>query len=288
MGLMPMAYNSALAPGHSPTLFSEDNIAKLEHARILTVSDFVEQYDTLGWRKRRHFSAKAIMDKISSEWLTLIDSGELGDVSPLESLFLNRCTVRGCYNTILHLWNPLFPSAIAKWERDLDCTDLSTEWPEIYARYKTIVRVKLRAFYLRYINRAYLLKGHKAAWTGSADSSCSMCGKAVETTLHVYWECDLVKPLWEKLILLCQDKISKKVDYTRENCLLLGFKKPLLNYVMTICKYHIHLMRLYKVNPSFEALLERIRSTRIADINAYYQLPYLNVGKMFKLWAPLD
>ena len=87
--------------------------------------------------------AHAIMDKVSGEWLMLVDSGELGVISPLEALFLGKVTVRVCYNTIFHLWDPPVPFAVAKWERDLNCTELLSKWPEICVRYKTLVRVKL-------------------------------------------------------------------------------------------------------------------------------------------------
>ena len=47
MGLMPIAYNSILAAPVRMTLFLPEAIAKLEDLGIHSVSDLVEQFDTL-------------------------------------------------------------------------------------------------------------------------------------------------------------------------------------------------------------------------------------------------
>ena len=52
----------------------------------------------------------------------------------------------------------------------------------------------------------------------------------------------------------CKANISDKEDYSSSNCGLL----PLLNIVMTICKYHIFLAHLVTTDFSFSTLLKRI------------------------------
>ena len=114
-----------------------------------------------------------------------------------------------------------------------------------------------------------------------------MCELKDEMFLHVFWECGHIQPLWVKFIQMCKDKISDKAVYNCENCLLKGFDISLLNVVMTICKYHIHLLRLFCNDFSFDALVQRIVLFRRSDINAYQCLPYLKAEKMFVLWRPL-
>ena len=124
----------------------------------------------------------------------------------------------------------------------------------------------------------------RAKWTPDLSLLCSMCELKDETFLHVFWECEHIQPLWAKLIQMCQDKVSDQVVYNCENCLLKGFDIPLLNVLMTFCKYHIHLLRMFPNDFSFDALVKQITSFRRADITAYQCLPYLKAGKMFALW----
>ena len=137
-----------------------------------------------------------------------------------------------------------------------------------------------------YLNRGFAFNARCSAWT-KCDPNCTRCTNKLETTLHVFWECTAVVPLWSQLISWCKAHISNKEDYSSINCLLKGFDMPLLNIVMTLCKYHIFLARFVTTDYSFSTLLKRIATYRARDLNAYKHLHYLNFTKMLIVWKPL-
>ena len=69
--------------------------------------------------------------------------------------------------------------------------------------------------------------------------------------------------------------------------MLLGFDLPVLNIIMTICKYHIFLMKRFSGSLDFEHLLSRIEHYRIRDWATYRNLPYLQFSVIKKRWLPI-
>ena len=116
---------------------------------------------------------------------------------------------------------------------------------------------------------------------------CSMCGTEAATTIHVFWDCSKVQPLWSQLIAWCESKFKLNVQYTKVNCLIKGFQYPVLNNVMLACKYHIYLLSCFGGSFAFKHLVEHILHWKAADISAYKQLPYLKITTALRLWKPL-
>ena len=183
-GLLPVVYNSALKSPKSKSVFSNVTINRLEQKGIHTVQDFVEQYDNLPVSFRELTGAQHMMDRLLGEWLTQVDSGNFGEISPLETLFLDCVTVKKIYSTVLHCTPVPVSPAVEYWEKHLSCMDLLEDWPRICASYKQFVLVKLQTFYLRYINHTYVYNMRRSNWAGR-DALCTLCGKADETFFHV-------------------------------------------------------------------------------------------------------
>ena len=132
-----------------------------------------------------------------------------------------------------------------------------------------MVQVKLRSFYLWYINRAFQFNYIRAKYTKDLSPNCSLCGLHNEVFIHLFWECSKVQPMWTRLIAWCKENVFDTVTYSKEKCLLLGFELPVLNMIMTICKYHIFLAKFQRSAMDFPLLLCRINQTRVRDWIAY-------------------
>ena len=176
---------------------------------------------------------------------------------------------------------------IEKWESDLGRSDLQSYWQSVCTNYKVCTQVSIQAFYLKFVNCCYALNTLRTKWT-NCSVNCSMCNREPETFIHAYWECLRIKHLWSELIQMCKRLVDAQADYSRDNCLLLGFKKPLLNYLVMICKQQIHIVRLFQADPTWPGLIKRIHKIRLADFNAYSQLPGLSIYKMYNLWKPIN
>ena len=97
IGLMPIAYNSALCKKSKLHLFTEKPLKHFWDKGIVTVKDFIDSFDDLKKEERRVMGANYIMEKVSNAWVTQADSGIMGEVSPFELLLGDIPTVRSIY-----------------------------------------------------------------------------------------------------------------------------------------------------------------------------------------------
>ena len=252
--------------------------------QIYTVQDFIERYDSLSWSQYDKLKAGYVMNCISDQWITQVDSGDFGDQSPLDLMILKWFSVRNCHNVILYLKPPPVNHALRKWCESLECEDIN--WQYICSIAQQLEPIRLRSFYLKFINRGFIFNARKSRWTPQLSPLCRMCKLHDETYIHVFWECSLIRPLWTNFIQWCTRNLPFKEVYSKENCLLKGFSKSILNVVMTIFKQHILILCCYGGEFNLQALFQRIEKARIVWLNAYKQLPYLNVNKALALWAP--
>ena len=116
---------------------------------------------------------------------------------------------------------------------------------------------------------------------------CNFCHQVTESFVHVFWECPRILPLWREFLDWIKTCTNTWEDLSKINCLIKGFRTPLLNLLVTICKYHIFCLCFHPGDFSLCSLLSRIRNVRISDINAYRELPYLRIGRIVALWQPL-
>ena len=255
--LMPIAYNSVLKQGQlCSNVFNPDYIQKLYDIDISTVKDIVDEYDFLTLCQKNDLHVNKLVDILPSGWLTQVDSDNYLDVVPIEMLLLKGLPVHSCYNLLIHSRKLPVSRTILHWEKELNCSNLSDRWPDICSQYSQMVTVRLRTFYLRFINRAYALNPCRVKWTPDITEKCKLCNMEIETFTHAYWKCTCIFHLWIKLIQWCRANVDATVNYSMENCLLLGFQKPVLNVIVTICKYHIHQLRYMLIDFLFDRLLE--------------------------------
>ena len=118
MGLMPIAYNSRLCTSTAHPIFTSKGIANYRKYGLYSVSDFIEQYDSLPVEVKRLLGAKTVIKNVSNEWLTAVDSGELGEVLELETFVHKPIVVHNYYVLIIKNLQP-FNRALITWETDL-------------------------------------------------------------------------------------------------------------------------------------------------------------------------
>ena len=180
LGLMPLAFNSALVTSTRNQLFDLKAIAAYEAVGITTVSDFVEQYDHLTCPQKAKLGAYCLYDQIPSDWLTGIDSNNLGNTLEIEALSFQSPSVRVCYQLLLKLKPPVVNKAIVKWENDFNVL-LADKWESICSKYKCLVEVHLQSFYLRFVNRCMSFNYHRSKYTPGLSPLCSYCHQYNET-----------------------------------------------------------------------------------------------------------
>ena len=175
-----------------------------------------------------------------------------------------------------------------KWHNDLEIAGVGLQWDKITAIAFQIQQIKIRSFYLKYINRCYMTNVVLQKFGRSASPNCTFCGMVVETCIHMYWECSQVQHLWRQVIRFCQLNIDALANYDKVHCVLLGFDKPTLNLVMTCTKYTIHIARLYKTQLALDIVLKKVNRAMSQDRYTAFHFSSMSQAKYHALWGPLD
>ena len=256
------------------TLFASDKMLELYNKGIHTLEDFMANSTKSTFIEKALRLISLCIDL--TQFVTIPIRCNLD--TPITCAAISR---------FLRKQNGFKPDSIwTKWAQDLSCMQVALEWPNMCKIRHDFVSVKLQSFYWKFINRAISTNRDMVKMKIIASPMCSFCKVQEETFMHLFWECDVVKDLWSQLIQWCKNYVDKVFVYSPSTCLLLGAPgKPVLNNVFLICKYYIHLQRVFKESLYFEKLLCRIKNVRFTDVMAYEKLPYLSIRKVYRLWG---
>ena len=173
------------------------------------------------------------------------------------------------------------------WEQDLEIQGLALFWKPMCKIAYQILQIKMRSFYIRYINRAYVTNTRLLMMKVVQDDKCSFCSLEPETRVHLFWECPKIRPIWTEVIKICKAQVAPYENYTRAKCVLLGFDTPILNLIMTIVKYVIHTSRHFGKTPNIYRVLRKIISVRLYEKHAYFRLTALRKENFYNYWGKL-
>ena len=288
VGLLRIGFNSVLAKNKFRCVFNTSYLAKLEAIGLHSVSDLIDEFDNFNASQKKTLHLTRLMDMLPSEWLTQVDSGNYGDMPEIEKLMFKPFTVHQCYELIRVHSDPGPVRAIAQWETELECDGLASQWKNICSLYKVVIPVKIREFHIKFVNRLYPMNNVIAKYMPTCSDQCPFCNNVKDSVVHSFWECYKIKHLWEELIAFCKDKVSATETYSKKNCLLLGFKNPVLDYVTILCKYHIHMLRFFRDDFTFEALRKRIFRAKTLDLLAFKNLRLVSAKKTVAVWKQID
>ena len=210
---------------------------------ICTVADFIDKRFSLSPKQAHSLQVKAVWSGLLVAWR--VDSSQsLPTVIKTKNWKLDMSqptTVANIHQQILALATPGENVARTKWQQDLSIHDLEPLWGLILRKRLHINQIKLRMCYVRFVNRAYSLNTQLYEVKKIDSPNCTLCKEVRETWVHLFWECLKVQPLWQQAIAFCQKHVDNSESYTRDHCLIFGFRKPLVNLIITTCKQQIHL-----------------------------------------------
>ena len=104
-----------------------------------------------------------------------------------------------------------------------------------------------------------------------------------ETITHVYWECPLVKPLWNQVKVFISEHISD-CQCTKVQCLLSDFDCSLLVLLSVIVKYRIFLARLNNWELDYVHVINLLKRERD---NHLYRTSADNLNPYYQFWGTL-
>ena len=120
---------------------------------------------------------------------------------------------------------------------------------------------KLRVFQFKFLHRklatnCFLLKiGIKS------NDQCSFCKESSETVLHLFWECPLVKSLWNEIGTWMKNSycfLNEEFSFLSCIGLVNDTTNLLFHHALLIARYHIYFSKQKGLNPSWELFFQTI------------------------------
>ena len=129
--------------------------------------------------------------------------------------------------------------------------------------FRTTIYTKLRSFQFKVIHNILYTneKLHKIGYSDT--SSCTFCKKNTQTLLHLFVECENIRPLWKQIT----DELLQPYGIKRlsNKDILLGIlvekQNNVINHIIMEAKYYIYTCKLEKCLPIYNRLINRLKIT---------------------------
>jgi len=234
---------------------------------LKSFDDLIIEYD-IPYRDRRKYNSlmKCIVDKELLDDATS-DDCEFFDIFS-NNLIMAHKVPRYSYSILIDksppaksqlFWKDLFKNYI-------DAEDL--DWETIHIRnFKCTIETQLRSFYFKLFHRAIAFNNFLFKIGRKESPLCSLCNESPETFVHIFCECDKVKPIWEALLNLINAKLH--ADYLFNNFdLMFGvLDDSFLTYIFLCAKFYIYRSKFQQVLPTFSGLKSYLLAKRNIEYN---------------------
>ena len=247
--------NSAV---QSPLVFNPKIMDIYVNNGVITVRDLLLN------DQQFHMSCSSLRANVIKSWPARALSANVNLVSwhlPMSLRALQKLIMQENQAKPVKVWQ--------KWSLQLDNNLVAQTWPSICNLRLQFTTVRLKVFHWKFINRAIYTnaKLHKFGKRGS--SLCTFCQQEQETFSHIFWDCSLVKNLWEKVIQWCHIYVDTDATYNQSNCLLFGFDNKTLNNVFIIVKYYIYIQQHFNSKVTVIGMFNSIKSYKYRDFISY-------------------
>ena len=112
--------------------------------------------------------------------------------------------------------------------------------------------ISTRSFYFKLFHKAIALNNFLFKIKRKNSPNCSFCDNEPETYLHLFIECQTVKPIWDDTIKTINQKIDKVVNFSIFKRMF-GYEKDMfLTYLFFMLKYYIYLCKFQSKIPKFQ------------------------------------
>lgn len=135
----------------------------------------------------------------------------------------------------------------SKWANELDIDYLDEGyWLEACQNIKlNTVSSSHRTFQIRYYNRI-LATNEKLCKMGIIENNkCSFCGEEIESLVHLFWNCKIIKIFWTRVLAWISSVIDTKIVFKVEEILFhCPLNDPLpFNFLFSLARQHIYFCR---------------------------------------------
>ena len=201
----------------------------------------------------------SLLDALPTAWRKLSSEEEDHEIkdSYFQELLESKKVVSVIYAR-LNEENTCIPRLVGIWETKLaeavDEEDICASFVNIN---KFTNVVKYRSFQYRLMHNAILLNDRLVYMKIVATDRCYLCGKAKETYVHLFCECEYVKIIWSELGKYCNDEVvfsTKRILFNQVHDNPVNYT----NLMVLIAKQHIYTCKVAKRKPRTKAILNEV------------------------------
>ena len=127
----------------------------------------------------------------------------------------------------------------------------------------------IRNFQIKFNNRI-IATNHILTKMGILQNSeCTFCKKETETLIHLFWNCDLTKVFWDKVLRWLSNITEVDIEFKPEEILIYcPLKDPVpYDFIFTIAKQHIYYCRAKTQIPSLFDFISHINNILKIEYN---------------------
>ena len=126
-------------------------------------------------------------------------------------------------------------------EQGLGTNDTEMKWQAICEQICTIIPVKLRSFYFKFIHRALPCNYTLYKMCIVETEYCRHCYNVPETLMHMFWDCPYAQKLWNFIWQYLSISANKKLEVDIDSVMLCTYNKEnqIFTLISTIVKSYL-------------------------------------------------
>ena len=231
-------------------------------------------------RDRRKFNF--LMKCIPCEWLKQTNTQDL-EVVPtiIEKLINARKVPRYAYNIMIEKCIP--KGKLDFWSNSVDVPQNVT-WEKIHTlNFNCTIDTRLRSFYFKIFHNAIAFNAFLYRIKRKNSPNCTFCKKMPETLIHVFCDCEIVSPIWQKLVDSIRRKHAPDFVLTNFGKLFGVVNDKYLSFLILSLKYFIHVCKFTDKTPVFTAFVSHLNI--IKETEYYLAKKKGKLPSHFKKWS---
>ena len=256
---------------------------------VMTFEQLVIEYDIPITDRQKY---ESLMNGIYFSWFSTQQVVDNIFDTIVSELITKRKVPRHAYNVLRSKDTLSQTRAENKWHDFFNVSRGDIDWPLTHTNnFKCTVDTKLWSFYFKLFHNAIALNAFLFKIHRHDSPLCYFCDSFPETLKHIFCECTIILPIWQKLVDYIDEKVypckTVSTAYSDSNYIF-GVDKgnrhdKCINFLFLCFKFYDIRCKFQQVNPDFKAFVSFVRIKE----NVEYKIAQKR-GKLpvhFKKWT---
>ena len=283
-------YNSYILIGDKPIFLNKpwkkglNYVYQLfENGSVISVTKATEQYGL------SFIELNAIVQAMPQSWRDFFKCNDCQTFIPIKPSLYDKCLEmtsipQYAYKQFGQDINSIDSKRIS-WSNKLQAIVTKAQFQTAFKRIFYVTNIpRLRSFQFRLLHHAIVTNEMLHKWKIIDSSECTFCHSSVETTVHLFLECHLVKSLWDKVKEYVKKRFSKTIHLDTQSII---FNKTnhsqCVDLIILLTKQYIYRKRCAKELLTWPGLNEYVH--QIENKEKYIAIKNGILNKHEKKWG---